>query len=315
MRPRAAEIARFLDRAAWCGARRVPIVGDASTRRYERLFHPRHGRAVLVDSGAQAVEPWLFVRDRLAGSGIRVPAVLAADADARLLLLEDLGDLHLDEAIDGPERAHRLYARAGALLRALAGVPAEGLPRLDAPALLAQLELFLEQVAGDLPAAAKDEFRALWAELLPSACTGPVVFVHRDLHCRNLMVLADDELAVIDFQDAFAGPALYDLVSLVQDVRYDLEPAVARMVVEGFLASRPDLDRSQVAPAIAILGAQRALRILGVFARLAGPGGKPFYRRFFPAVLERLARNLAHPALASFARWWQLARLECKFSG
>lgn len=297
-------VAAFLAQTGWQGAELHPIAGDASTRRYFRLLHPRRGRAVLVDSATQPVEPWLLVREKLAASGIRVPALFAADPLARLLLLEDVGDRHLDEAIENRDDERRLYGRAAELLCALRSVPTCGLPPLDPPTLCAQLELFLDEVAGALCETAKEEFRAIWRALLPPACAGPQRFVHRDLHARNLMVLDDDKLVVIDFQDAFEGPLLYDLVSLVQDVRRDLDPMVEEELVARVLAAHPRVPPEQAELQMAVLGAQRALRILGVFTRLAGPGGKPAYRRFLPRVRARLARNLTHPALAPLARWW-----------
>ncbi len=308
MDDRATVIEAFLAGAGWAGAARRPLPGDASVRRFERLVAAQGRRAILVDSGAVAIERWLAVRDWLAGEGIRVPAVLAADPKARLLLLEDLGDRHLDAAAADPARRGQLYERALALLLAFQRPPPDFLPPLDPATLLDQLELVLDQVTPTASPEARAEFRCAWGALLPEACAGPGVFVHRDLHARNLMVLEDGQLAVIDFQDAFAGPALYDLVSLVQDVRVELPADLVTRLADAFLAVRPELDREQAMRAIAILGAQRAMRILAVFTRLAGPGGKPHYRALLPRVERRLALNLAHPALGPIAAWWERHR-------
>lgn len=303
MGERAELIAAFLAESGWAGAERRPLAGDASTRRYERLV-ARDGRAaVLMDSGALPIERWLEVRAWLAERGVRVPALLAADPAARLALVEDLGDRHLDEAATSPARERALYDRALDLLLAFQTAAPDFLPPLDPATLLAQLELFLEQVTPELGPDAQAEFRTAWNAVLPLACVGPRVFVHRDLHCRNLLVLADGELAVIDFQDAFAGPWLYDLVSLVQDVRRELSRDVADRLTRALRAARPEVDGADVERAVAVLGAQRAMRILAVFTRLAGPGGKPGYRAFLPRVERRLAENLAHPALAPVAAW------------
>lgn len=303
MDARAALIEAFLAAAGWREASRRPLVGDASTRRYERLCRASGARALLMDSGPIPVDRWLDVRAWLEAAGVRVPAVLAAEPDARLVLIEDLGDLHLDEAAGDAASEAALYGRALELLLAFQRPPPAFLPRLDPPTLLDQLELFLEQVTPDLAPAALDAFRAAWRAVLPQSCHGPLVFVHRDLHCRNLMVTGGDRLAVIDFQDAFAGPAAYDLVSLLQDARRDLAPGLAERLARGLLEARPELDRPMLERDTAILGAQRAMRILGVFARLAGSGGKPAYRAFVPRVAAWLAHDLRHPALAPVARW------------
>lgn len=303
MGERAELIEAFLAGAGWAGAARRPLVGDASTRRYERLLADRGRTALLMDSGPLPIDRWLRVRDWLAARGVRVPAVLAADPAARLALLEDLGDRHLDEAVDGSERERSLYREALDLLRAFQRPPPEFLPPLDPPALLDQLELFLEQVTPGLGPASAEAFRAAWSAVLPLACAEPAVFVHRDLHCRNLMVVDGGRLAVIDFQDAFAGPPAYDLVSLTGDVRRELGPGIAALLRDGLLAARPELDPARLDRAAAILGAQRAMRIMAVFTRLAGPGGKPAYARFLPRVEARLAAALADPALAPVAAW------------
>lgn len=308
MDARAALIDRFLETAGWRAAERRPLVGDASTRRYERLVTADGRTALLMDSGPAPLARWLEVRAWLAELGVRVPGLLAADPEARLALIEDLGDRHLDEAAETPGRAGELYARALELLLAFQRPPPSFLPTLDPPTLLDQLELFLEQVTPGLDAEAIRSFRAAWSEVLPLACAHPPVFVHRDLHCRNLMVLADGRLAVIDFQDAFAGPPAYDLVSLVQDARRDLGPAEAERLVAGVCAARPGLTPGELEREMAILGAQRAMRILGVFTRLAGPGGKPGYRAFLPRVERWLAHNLAHPALAPVRLWCERYR-------
>lgn len=308
MGERAGLIAAFLAEAGWGRAERRPLVGDASTRRYERLVAGDGRTALLMDSGPLPIERWLEVRHWLAEQGLRVPGVLRADPRARLALLEDLGDRHLDEAAEDTASERLLYERALDLLLAFQRPAPAFLAPLDPPTLLDQLELFLEQVTPGLPSRAAAEFRSAWGAVLPLACVGPRVFVHRDLHCRNLMVLDDHALAVIDFQDAFAGPCLYDLVSLVQDVRRDLSPPVAARLVEGLRAARPELDDAGFERALAILGAQRAMRIMGVFTRLAGPGGKPGHRAFLPRVEGWLARNLAHPVLAPVAAWWDRHR-------
>lgn len=309
MSDRDARITAFLAAAGWARARRLPIVGDASTRRYERLLGADGRTAVLVDSESQPIERWLAVRDWLAGIGVRVPGVSAVAPEQRLLLIEDLGDRHLDEAVVDAASEARLYARALALLRAFRRPPPAFLPPLDPPTLLDQLELFLQQVTPELALAAADAFRRVWSALLPLACDAPAVFVHRDLHARNLMVLQGEELAVIDFQDAFAGPPAYDFVSLAHDVRREPGPAVVAMLREGLLAEASAGERAAFARAAAVLAAQRAMRIMAVFTRLAGTGGKPAYRALLPRVESRLAAALADPVLeplaAWCARWWR----------
>lgn len=296
----------FLDAAGWGAAERLPLAGDASGRRYQRL---RCGtrRAVLMESGLTPIGPFLAVAAWLREQGAHAPDVLAADEARGLALLEDLGDALLPAAIAAGTGEGTLYDAVLDLVLHLQACPAPAfLPPLDPPQLLGQLDLFLEFAAPPLSEAELQAFRALWQAPLAAACAGPEVFVHRDFHAMNLLWLPQESglarIGVIDFQDAFRGPAAYDLVSLLQDARRDVAPGVARAFLDAYRARRPVMDRPAFEMSLAVLGAQRALRILGVFARLERRGRKD-YAALVPRVRRHLADNLRHPALAGIRSW------------
>jgi aminoglycoside/choline kinase family phosphotransferase len=300
---REAAIAAFLAAAGWSEAAATALGADWSSRRYLRLRRET-GTAILMDAAAdQPVGPFVRVACWLRSIGLHAPAILAADESAGLLLLEDLGDELLARApmAGGGEAA--LYALAvEALLHMQAAEPPPWLPALDAAALVGLLDLFVAQAA---PGADAVRFRAVWTELLAATPLGPARFLHRDYHAENLLVVPAAtglwRLGLLDFQDAHVGPRVYDLVSLLQDARRDVDPDVAEICRRRFSAAvglgRDALDRQQ-----AVLGAQRALRILGVVARLEGMG-----RRFPAGLADRVRRdlaiNLTHPALAALRRW------------
>lgn len=310
MNLRAAEIERFLADAGWAGAARAAMGADWSNRRYERL-RQRGEAAVLMDAGADApVGAFVRVGGWLRGIGLRAPEVLAADEPRRLLLLEDFGDDLLARVIAesrGDERT--LYGLAvDVVLRFQDAALPPFLPVMDDAALISLLDAYLDHALHPPPSAdARAEFAALWRDVLPLARTGADVFLYRDYHAENLLLIPGGSglrgLGLLDFQDALAGPAAYDVVSLVRDARRDVAPAVADAVIDRYLAARPGLDRTAFATALAVLGAQRAMRILGVIGRLAATRDRAFPPGMRRRVRGHLEAGLAHPAMAGLRAW------------
>jgi aminoglycoside/choline kinase family phosphotransferase len=133
------------------------------------------------------------------------------------------------------------------------------------------------------------------------------VLVLRDYHADNLMLLDRpglQQLGLLDFQDALAGHPAYDLVSLLQDARRDVDPALETAMLDRYTTARRIADPAGFRASYEVLGAQRNAKILGVFARLWKRDGKPGYRQFQPRVWGYLERNLAHPALAPVRDWF-----------
>lgn len=312
MTDREARIAAFAAAAGWGGARVAPLAGDASNRRYLRLRGADGATSVMMDAPpdrGEDVRPFLAIGRHLAGLGLSAPGVLAADPDAGLLLLEDLGDrLFAREIAQHPAAEPALYAAAIDLLAELQRHPAPpGLACYD-PALMGDLAgLALDWYASTLaPAAqARDDLAAEVAALCAALAPPEDLLVLRDFHAENLIWLpgrrGSARVGLLDFQDAMRGPAGYDLVSLLQDARRDVPAALARAMADRFAAAT-GRDAAGVAAACAVLGAQRNLRILGVFARLCLRDGKPGYLRLIPRVWGHLQHDLAHPALTGLAR-------------
>ena len=297
----AADATAFLGRAGWGGASRAALAGDASGRRYERLTEGARTAVLMIAApdAAPSLRAFLDVAGRLAGLGLSAPAVLAAEPEAGLMLLEDLGDALLArEAAAHPEGEPALYAAAAGVLVALrAAGPPLGLPLYDAAAMA-------EATALAAPWYARAE-EAPWVGPLREALArhaGPAdTLILRDYHAENLIWLPERRgaarLGLLDFQDAMRGPAAYDLASLTRDARREVSPAAVAAATARF-ADGTDADPGRLDAALAVLGAQRALRILGVFARLARQGGKPRYLPLLPRVWGQLTADLDHPACA-----------------
>ncbi len=314
---RAAVIAAFLESAGWAGATRRPLAGDASFRRYERLSLP--GRAaMLMDAPPlrEDVRPFVAVARHLARLGYSAPRVLAEDADAGLLVIEDLGEATYTSELARGADEPALYTLAVDLLIDLHRNPAAarvGVPPYDDRRLLDEAALltdwYLPATRGrETPPAVRDTYLDLWREAFGAARRVPDTLVLRDYHVDNLMVVAGREglaaCGLLDFQDAVIGPVSYDLVSLLEDARRGVPATLAQAMLARYLAAFPGLDAAAFASSYAILGAQRGAKIIGIFTRLLARDGKPQYLHHIPRVWRLLEGDLAHPALAPVRAWF-----------
>jgi aminoglycoside/choline kinase family phosphotransferase len=325
------ELAAFLDAAGWSSQAARPLAGDASNRRYLRLG-PETGRpaAVLMDappSTGEDVRPFVAVTHWLREHGFSAPAIAAADTARGFLLLEDLGDdLYTPLLARAPELEAKLYGAAVDLMAELASIPAPDkigprdcrvdLPPYDAAVLAREAALLREwwvpAATGATPSQGfAAEFDGLVAQA--TAVVGPArdVLVLRDYHADNLIWLPRRRgiarVGLLDYQDALAGHAAYDLMSLLEDARRDtsaeLREAMIARYLARYLGCRPGLDGQEFRAAYSVLGAQRNLKIVGIFARLALRDAKPRYLDLIPRVWGHLMRDLSHPALTPLAGW------------
>lgn len=302
----------FLAAHGWEGAEILPLAGDASFRRYFRVVRGRDS-AVLMDAPPEQedIGPFLAVAGHLIDRGFSPPRPLAIDRGKGLLLLEDFGDDRVGPLLQRePQRERAIYEAAVDILVRLASQPAPAdLPPYDAAAMEREVSLFPEHYAPALAlevdeAAYLPAWQAVWHDVLRLAGENPVL-VLRDYHADNLMVLAGrSDLGLLDFQDALAGHAAYDLVSLLQDARRDVPPALEEAMIDRYCAAANVADRALFRAHYEILGAQRNTKILGIFTRLWKRDGKPHYLPLQPRVWSYLERNLLHPALAPVRDWF-----------
>jgi tRNA threonylcarbamoyl adenosine modification protein YjeE len=275
---------------------------------------------------AEDVAPFVAMAGGLRARGFSAPDILQADLDRGLILLEDLGDERVVGG-DPPAPIEERYAAAVDLLVALHGqplppsLPLPGgaeyrLPRYDLNAFLIEAELLLDwylpRMGATVSASGRDTFVALWREALAPVLAAPPTWVLRDFHSPNLLWLPQRQgvarVGLLDFQDALLGPAAYDLASLLQDARVGVPEETEIGLLRRYLRARHALDATfDVGDFIhiyATVAAQRATKILGIFARLDRRDGKPQYLRHLPRIWSYLQRALAHPALASLRAWY-----------
>ena len=311
----------FAARAGWGDATHRPLAGDASARRYERLTRG-DATTVLMDDPppGNSVGPFVRIAQLLRDMGYSAPEVFAADEALGFALLEDFGDDSFSALLAGPDASsleRLLYEAAIDFLVDLhrRAVPPDP-PRYDPAWMLSDAALFLETALGDeVECAMAAEYEAAWRGPLDNATRGPAVLCLRDFHAGNLMWLpargdggcdasAVGRVGLLDIQDARLGPAAYDLVSLLQDARRDLGAGLEQAMLARYLNASPNPDEAGFRAAYAILGTQRAVRIIGVFHRLAKRDDKPGYLAHLPRVWQHLDTNLAHPALAPVRAWF-----------
>ncbi|MGA7822806.1 MAG: phosphotransferase, partial [Steroidobacteraceae bacterium] len=296
-----------------------PASSDASFRRYFRAFCAG-GTYIVMDAppDKEDVRPYLKVARLLESLGAHVPHVHASDSGRGLLLLEDLGSTLYLERLDGGDDPRRLYGDALAVLAQiqLRGLEAaRELPPYDAAALGSELALMPEWFLGrHLGLTPSDEQRRLledtFALLTRAALAQPTVFVHRDYHSRNLMVVGDRNPGIIDFQDALCGPVGYDLVSLLKDCYIGWPRERVLGWVEEFRAllaaqgGAVGASASEFVRWFDLIGVQRHVKVLGIFCRLWYRDGKPGYLADLPRTLDYVRDTCTrYHELAAFGRF------------
>ncbi len=317
---RPALLTAFLDGTKWADRPPVPLAGDASNRRYLRTTGPDGDPVVIMDAPPEKGEdttPFVDATNRLRQRGLSAPEILAADTDSGFLVLEDLGD-DLFARVLAESRADEtlLYSAAVDVLVELQRDPsaADGLPPYDQKTCLNEALLITEWYLpglgqpADMTDSATEELRQLFLPLLADILPAAPVCVLRDYHAENLLWLPERtglaRVGLLDYQDALAGHPAYDLVSLLEDARRDTAPELQQAMLTRHIASS-GADETDFRRSFALLGAQRNLKILGIFARLAQRDGKPAYIEHMPRVWAHLQNDLGHPDLAGLKDWAQ----------
>jgi tRNA threonylcarbamoyl adenosine modification protein YjeE len=275
---------------------------------------------------AEDVRPFVAIANGLRARGFSAPEILHPDLDQGLLIIEDLGDERIVEG-EPPEPMVERYEAAVDMLVALhlQVLPRElplstgeiyAIPDYDLDAFLVEAELLLDWYlpsrGAAVSSATRAVFNALWRETLWLALDDRPTWVLRDFHSPNLLWLPNRadiaRIGILDFQDALFGPAAYDLASLLQDARVDVAEATEVALLNRYAGARRDaeaqFDTAKFVRVYAALAAQRATKILGIFARLDRRDGKPQYLRHMPRLWGYLQRSLAHPALAPLSAWY-----------
>jgi aminoglycoside/choline kinase family phosphotransferase len=288
---------------------------DASFRRYFRVIH-NQGQHIVMDAppGKENIEPFIRIATLLKQAGLNVPQIYHQDLAQGFLLLEDFGNkCFLDQLNE--ENATELYCSAFNSLHQLqssSSLTDGQLPNYDEALLTRELRIFydwfLEQsLALSIPKNIQQNFNQI---LITSALEQAQTCVHRDFHCRNLMLLTENSPGIIDFQDAVIGPITYDLVSLLRDCYISWpEEEVLNWMEEYFQKITAlgliNTDLATFTRWFDLMGLQRHLKAIGIFSRLNLRDGKPDYLADIPRTLNYVSHICSkYPELAEFNHYF-----------
>lgn len=283
-----------------------PVLRDG--KRYAQIAH-----------SAEDIVPFIALDRFLDDRGFRVPAIMAHDLEDGLALIEHLGDVGILD-----DQGHPVVSRWETAIDCLVAlhrqdIPAEipipddgvhTIPPFDADAMMVEVELFLNWYlpfvrGADASHEDRASFESAWKNLIDALAKAETGLVLRDYHSPNILWQNDEpgirKIGLIDFQDAMIGPVAYDVASLVQDARITIAPDFADRLVRRYETARTnlekDFDQAGFRSALAIMQAQRATKILGIFVRLRDRDGKPGYMRHLPRMETYLRQALKHPVL------------------
>ena len=269
---------------------------DASFRRYFRIERD-NASFIAMDAPPEKenCEPFIRLAKHLAAGDVHAPKIIEANLEQGFLLLEDLGNQTFLNAqqknftIQHYKNAIDVLINIQALETTSANIPA-----YDSALLNAEMQLLIDWYLPTLSAECHAQLQTIFTLLSNNALSTEQVFVHRDYHARNLMLLEKDELGVIDFQDAVIGSNTYDLASLLKDAYFEIKPAQMQALLAYFYQQADiKVDITEFEKQFNLMGLQRHLKILGIFKRLSIRDGKHQYLNDIPLV-KKYALQMAN---------------------
>jgi hypothetical protein len=281
----------------------APASADASFRRYFRASFADGSTKVVMDAPPQHEDckPFLHVGKLFEDAGAHVPHVYAQDLAQGFLLLSDLGNITYLQALAGDNAAQLYGAATEALIKIQLASKENELPPYDEALLRRELNLFPDwYIAKHLGVTLSDKQQAkleeVFKRILANNLAQPCLYVHRDYHSRNLMYVEDNNPGILDFQDAVYGPITYDLASLFKDayIKWEEEEIMDWLVRYWEKARKAGLpvreDFGEFYRDYEMMGVQRHIKVLGIFARLYHRDGKAGYLKDMPLVMDYLRR-------------------------
>lgn len=300
---------------------RIKLKNDASHRTYERLKLKSGKSIILMDAPPEKekITDFIEISHFLRQNNFSAPEVLAKDIENGFMLLEDFGDDSYSRILKNKEQYSHLdesflYEKAIDNLIELHKIPTDSisLNKYDSITLIKESNLFIEWYLSvlngeNIRKEQKEEFNLILKHLLLSTKSFSESIVLRDYHADNLLWLDDRsgirKTGLLDFQDAVIGSPIYDIVSLLEDARRDVSPAIVEKMINRYLKAFPNYSRKDFNAAYAIFGIQRNLKIIGIFTRQAAKNKNPHYLSFLPRVWGHVNNDLKHPLLLPLKNW------------
>ncbi|MGK0441284.1 MAG: aminoglycoside/choline kinase family phosphotransferase [Pseudohongiellaceae bacterium] len=314
--PRSILREKFLANTAWSDWQIDALSADASFRRYFRLS--QHGQsALLMDSppDTEDINSYVKIDQYLLSIGLRAPQIHQLDQENGFAIIEDFGAQTYTQLLDAGNDAEPLYALATHALARLHNNLALNkidVPRYDAGFYDDEAALFVDwywpaRTGAKINTNLRREYTAIWQQLLAKLSTKKECMILRDYHVDNLMLIAGetglDSCGLLDFQDALIGSRAYDLVSLFEDARRDVDPVMAKQLLDEYLKDFSSAEAAEFYYDYAVLGAHRHIKVVGIFVRLCVRDGKAHYLHYLPRVQRLLEQALTTPEMKPLAEW------------
>ncbi len=302
-------VQNWLAATEWSDWKRTPLAGDASARRYERLFGPANKSVILMDAPVETCgsqSRFVEIADHLNQLSLAAPKVLTWNEVDGLIVLSDLGKVDFAKhLVAAPLDESALYSSTVEVLKTLqTAPPPSGLSRMTPDVGAEMIGLAFEWAVKDSSVDLAADITARIHTLLTEVDPNPSVLSLRDFHAENLIWRPNESgaarIGLLDFQDAFVTHPTYDLASLLRDARRDVNPRLLKPLIRQLAGDDHDFDDFK--RAFHVMAIQRNLRILGIFSRLAKQDGKMSYLKLTPRVWGHLQTDLAESGLSDLAR-------------
>ncbi len=292
---------RFLEESGLQNFEIKKIAGDASFRSYYRIFTVEKKFILMfAPPSHEEIKPFIAIDELLVSNQFSAPKIFAIDYENGFILLEDLGDETYGRVLaTAPDKELQLYEKACDCLIELHQItPPKNLAPYNSAVLFREVMLFanwyVPQHGKKMTLAQKAEYKRLWFNLFDQLSKESQVTVLRDYHADNLMILPEragfKQVGLLDFQDALLGSNAYDLVSLLEDARRDVDEKNRKKLFDYFL-HKSGCEAKSFTMDYEILSLQRNIKILGIFCRLASRDGKKHYLQLLPRVLDFVKRR------------------------
>lgn len=291
------------------------LAGDASFRKYYRIRHEGQSWVLMDAPPPENPEAFIHVANTLKTHDFSAPHIYGTNLENGFILLEDLGDLTFTQALKQGYNEQTLYELAiDTLIELHTSITQrpDYLPFYSVEDLYREAELLIDwyypAIYGKkLDKGAVKDYQTLWCDLFEKTMSGPHSLVLRDYHVDNLMVLERPHIqscGLLDFQDARWGATVYDVVSLLEDARRDIDPTLVDHLWRRYLNAFDSQENLNLRQYAAILSAGRHAKIIGIFTRLAHRDGKDHYLSHIPRVWGHLEKCLTAPELAPLHHWF-----------
>ncbi len=294
------------------------IAGDASFRKYERIFLDSNKTLILMDAppNFEKIKPFIRIAKYLLQLGFSVPEIYQYDDMNGFMLLEDLGDNTYTRLLEQKYDEEKLYSIAtSVLIKIHKSVKKESMPEFVNPfsskRIINEVCLFHEWYFSLIKKKATytiiQEYINIWNKLIRVSAEFKSSLILFDYHVDNLLLLDNrpsyKACGLLDFQDATYGPITYDLMSLLEDARRSVNPEIVIKMKSKYLDSFPEMNKDDFETSWAIMSAQRHLRVLGTFARLKIRDKKSQYLIHILRIWKYLEISLNHPVLEELKLW------------